>query len=376
MKIGINLLSVVPGDVGGAEIYINNLIENIIRLDKTNQYFLFATQNNFSNYKYKNSNVKLIITKINNQNRYKRVLYEQFIFPFKVNKYKLDYLISPTGTSPLFFNNFQNIIIIQSLHSFLYPQEIPFIRRVYLNNLIKVSCKLAKGIICVSKDCANDLLEIIKINELKVQVILEGVDLSFFIKNKDLDFYKKYNLIDQKYIFSPISLLPYKNWNRLIKAFKLFKEKNKSFKLVIAGSDWFGGKYNLTKLIRDLNLEKDVLYLGLIPFNEIPSLYHHAKMVIYPSLKETFGLPVLEAMVCDVPVIASNTSSIPEVAGDAALLINPLKTDEISKAMNNLVKSNELAKILILKGRENIKRFDWKICAKKLIDYLTELNKK
>ena len=167
------------------------------------------------------------------------------------------------------------------------------------------------------------------------------------------------------------TLQPRKNLVRAIEAFGLLK-RDSTLKFVIAGKK--GWLYDeIFEKVKELNLENEVIFTGYVPDEDLPELYKNAKAFIFVSLYEGFGLPVLEAMSYGIPVLTSNTSSLPEVAGDAALLVDPENTEEIAKGMERLLTDEKLRQQLISKGKEQIKKFSWEKAAKETLQVLEEV---
>lgn len=363
MRIAINTLSVVPNEVGGTETYLSNLLENIIKIDRQNIFYLIVSKNNKSLFNYNSKNVHYIDCTFDNISRIKRILWEQMILPVQLKMANIDILISP-GNTGLFFPPSKTITIIQSMHYYIYPEIFPIVKRKYLQYIVKYSCNRADIVISVSINNKKDIIQYTKISPDKIKIIYEGVNyLKFFkpinpVKLKNI--LEKYK-INTQYIFAPISLYKYKNYNTTIKAYKKFKENiNSNIKLVISGVDPHQNKADMQKLIIELNLEDDVYYLGYIPHEEIRYFFKGADLTIYFSSYESFGLPVLEAMASGSPVICSNQSSLPEVVGDAGILVDPHDIDEMANAIYMVLTNNNLKQELIEKGLDRAKQFSWK----------------
>jgi glycosyltransferase involved in cell wall biosynthesis len=211
------------------------------------------------------------------------------------------------------------------------------------------------------------MIKELKTDPDKIEVVHGAVD-SLFKPAKDagaIEKIKKIYNISDKYILSVGRLDPRKNILRLIEAFKIFK-KNKDFthKLVIVGKkDYLSSA--IEKAIKEM--PDQIIMAGYVPDESLAVLYSRAEVFVYPSLFEGFGLPVLEAMACGCPVISSNTSSIPEVSGGAALLIDPYKVEEIAAAINKVVLDDRLREEMILKGLKRAEFFKWGFSAGKLL---------
>ncbi|MDO8573890.1 MAG: glycosyltransferase family 1 protein, partial [Candidatus Daviesbacteria bacterium] len=224
--------------------------------------------------------------------------------------------------------------------------------------------------IAVSKATKLDLIKKIKINPEKVTVAYEGYNKDKFKKDPEVNSLKGY------YLFVG-TVQPRKNLERVIKAVAKIKNKN----LIIVGSrGWLSDK--IYQLPKELGIEDRVKFLGHVPDEELPPLYSNAEALLFPSLFEGFGLPILEAQACGCPVITSNISSMPEVAGKGAIYVDPYSVDDIVKGMQRLPARHRYAQALageqavgyrqklIKKGFENVKRFSWEKCARETLKVL------
>lgn len=369
MKIAINTLAIIPGKVGGTEIFLVNLIKNLVRIDKENRYLILVTKNNkriFSNYP---ENVELLEFNFNNNSRVIRIFFEQVILPSKLKKEKVGLFIAPNNTG-LIYCPCKILLIVHDLIYFIYPKYYSFLRRNYLQKFVKYSCKKANKIVAVSQSTKNDIVRYTGVKESKIKLIYEGVELKRFanIKKEEAKQFiiKEYGIKD--YIFSPTSLYPHKNNHILIRAFaELKKQKKIPHKLIITGGDPFKRAGWLKDLIRNYNLENEVFYLGRIFDKHIPLFYRAADLTVYLSSYEGFGLPVLEAMASGCPVLSSNRGSLPEIVGEAGIVVDPTNIEQITHRMYELLTNKTLRKEYVIKGLIRAKQFSWKNCANEFI---------
>ena len=181
---------------------------------------------------------------------------------------------------------------------------------------------------------------------------------------------QKYNL-DFPFILFVGVLQPRKNIPTLIKAYYKLKKEGIKDKLVITGGK--GWQYKeIFETVERLNLQKEVIFTGHIPDDDLPKLYNAADLFAFPSLYEGFGIPPLEAMACGIPVITSNTGSLPEVVGDAGIMVDPYDIDGLAKAMYEVLNNEGLKEEMVKKGLERAKMFSWKKCAKEVLDVYEE----
>jgi len=220
--------------------------------------------------------------------------------------------------------------------------------------------KFMDAIIMVSNDLKRRLVQHLKVSETKIRVVHEGVS-SKYMPIKNVSHIKEKYHISRPFIFHVSHLRAKKNPQTLLKAFTQLIEKNFNLELVIAGARWTNK--HVRSMIEKSGLVSNIKILGYVPEEDLICLYNAAELFIFPSLHETFGFPVLEAMACGTPVVTSNAYSIPEIAGDAAILCDPLDYHEFADAMERTLKDRELRKEMIMKGLKNVKRFSWEKCA-------------
>jgi len=232
---------------------------------------------------------------------------------------------------------------------------------------------LADQIIAISNSTKQDLIRYFQVPEEKITVTHLAADECFqpLPFDKVQVFREKYGL-DFPFILYVGTLEPRKNLPTLIKAFYYLKKKNIHHKLVIAGGK--GWKYDpIFQTISDLNLIKDIHFTGYVPKEDLPLLYNAADAFVYPSLYEGFGLPPLEAMACGCPVITSNTSSLPEVVGDAGIMINPCDYDKLAEAIDNIISDTDLKIQFSKMGQVRAAQFSWNKCAEETLKIYNDL---
>ena len=288
--------------------------------------------------------------------------------PFAIKKSKIDILHLPVPTLnqiiPAFLNrNTKQVMTVHDVAPHLFP-EMYTKKAVYSFDLsIKISKKIVNQYIVISKNTKNDLIKYYGIPEELISVIYLGKNSHFFpAKNKAeirSNLAKKLNLpIEEPYILSVGTLEPRKNIPGLLKAYSWLKKDGLKTKMVIVGMK--GWKYNpIFDLIKTLDLENDVIFPGYVTDEDIQSFYQGAEIFVFPSFYEGFGFPPLEAMACGIPVVVSNSSSIPEVVGKAGIQINPNSTTELASAMESLLKSKERQIYFSEEGIKQAALFSW-----------------
>ena len=231
----------------------------------------------------------------------------------------------------------------------------------------KYAAERSDLILTISESAKSDIVKHFNVDEKKIEIVTPGIDLEKYLHNYtdiELENVRKKYKLPENYILYLGTIEPRKNIERTIKAFiKYKKEVKDDLKFVIVGGK--GWKYdNIMKLIESMGT--DIILTGYIDEEDKIPIYKLAQLFAFPSLYEGFGMPVLEAMAAGVPVVTSNVSSLPEVAGDAAILVDPLNEDEIFEAYKKILSDKKLQLEMIEKGLEQAKKFEWKESAKVL----------
>lgn len=382
MNIVIDVRPLMGGKWSGVETYIYYLIKYISKLDASNNYILFANAKADQTKHipdFGRENIQIIQTHIPNKILNLGLLV--FKYP-KLDKFleqklhkKIDIFIFP-DLRPYALS--KKTLSIQTVHDLCFehfPRFFSLKSRIWFKLLQpKKLINKANKIIAVSTSTKEDLIKTYKIQKQKIQVIYEGIDQQFSSKMTDLawiNIKNKYRLPENYFLFLS-TLEPRKNLKNLLLAFGKYKIKNiNETKLVLVGKE----QPNIFSKLQ-IPISKDVIQTGFIAEEEKPYFYQHSKALVYPSFFEGFGLPLLEAMKCGTPIITSNSSSMPEIAGKAALYINPNDINTILSALEKIDNINERRK-LIESSREQIKKFNWEECAKLTLQLIqSELPKK
>lgn len=377
MRIGINTLAINRQDFGGAERYLYFLLCNMAKIDQENEYFVFVSPQNQDRFTINQKNFKTIVCPINLNSRVKRILYEQSSLPKFLKKYKIDVFHAPQNVIP-FGITCKCVLTIQYMFSFMMPKDHPpFYRRWYLNTLTKLSARRANKVISVSYDNKRQIIRYLGIKESKVSAIHHGLDNAFY-PVKDLNIIKackdKYG-ISSDYILCVANNVLNKNLEGVIKAFRYLKQHYTiPHLLVIAGSVGFSQERKAW-LREIINKYPDIIHTGYVDSVELRNLYSGASVFAFPSYYESFGIPLLEAMACGVPIVTSNVFAMPEVVADAGLKINPYDFKEIGDAIYTLLTNPTLREDFIRRGFERVKKFSWETAAKETLKVFEEVYK-
>jgi glycosyltransferase involved in cell wall biosynthesis len=366
--------SQIPKQKVGVGVYAENLLKNICKYDKKNKYFVLI-QNDEALEGVPHFESMTFIRLPNKIFRIFafRLLMEQFYIPFLVLRKNINLVHSLHYSFPLFTFKAKKVVTIHDLTFFLYPELHEPFKRFYFRFFIRLSVYLCDKIICVSESTKKDLVSRFSRSSNKIEVIPLGNDNRFCVnldRNEIVRVKKKHN-ISNEYILFIGTLEPRKNIINLIHAFYKIHKIEKKYQLVIVGKKgWYF--QSIFDLVTKYNLSDSIIFTGFIDEEEKPFIISGAKIFVYPSIYEGFGIPVLESIACGVPTITSNISSLPEVVGDAALLIDPLDETSIFQAINELLNNTALRNDLITKSLTQAKKFSWENTTLKTINrYLT-----
>jgi glycosyltransferase involved in cell wall biosynthesis len=282
-------------------------------------------------------------------------------------------LHAPDFTLPPTRHGTRTILTVHDLSFVREPDTFTGSLRAYLNSVVPRSIQRADLILADSEATRQDIIDIYHTPEAKIRVLYSGVDDHFYPVH-DLtvlsQMREKYRIGSGPYILSVGTVQPRKNYARLIEAFHRLNMPD--MKLIIAGGKgWLDAP--LYTRVAELHLQDRVQFLGFTPDEDLPALYSAARMFAYPALYEGFGLPPLEAMACGVPVLASNRSSLPEVVGTAAVIVEPLDIDAIVNGLRQILEDNSLRKILINRSQLQVQKFNWQNAARKLRETYEEV---
>ncbi|MCK5681226.1 glycosyltransferase family 4 protein [bacterium] len=270
------------------------------------------------------------------------------------------------------------IPVVATLHDAVQLNSLEWVRdqaRAYKNWVLRAAALRADLVIAISEAAVPDLVEAYGIDQAKIRVIHNGISqewLESLAKNHIEQILKKYGLT-RNYILFVGTFQPRKNLGRILSAYEaLPSDFRREFSLVLVGQE--GWKVdNEVAQIRSLEVRGECCWLKNVPSGDLKALYQGASLFLFPSLLEGFGIPVLEAFASRVPVITSNITALPEVAGDAALLVDPYNVDEITYGIERVLVDTKLRSQLIDKGCERAKELSWQRSAEKTIEVYKEL---
>jgi len=294
-----------------------------------------------------------------------KFLWSQIFLPLRLLKKRgINVFFSPAHYGPRFLK-IPLVVTIHDLSYIFYPNEFLKKDLLQLTNWTKYSVKKAKKIIAVSNSTKKDLVNVYNLPEDKIEVVYNGYEKFNRVKSSNF----KGKQISKPYILYVGTLQPRKNISILLQAYYKFNQIYPEYELVIAGKKGWMYKQIFEKAA-DLGLEDKVFFTDYITDFQLCYLYKNALCLVMPSLYEGFGIPLLEAMSFDCPVLSSFASSLPEIGGEACFYFDPNNVNELVEKMLKLKNSPEYRKELIKKGRERVKHFSWQKCAKQTLSII------
>ena len=350
-RLGVNALYLIPGGVGGTEIYLRRLLAALASIDRENEYFVFTNRETGPDLVPRQPNFHCKPQAVRASFRPARILWEQTVMAAEAAR--LDVLFNPGFTSPV-LAPCPCVTVFHDLQHANHPEYFRWFELPFWKLLLWASAHRARRLIAVSQATRADLVRVYGLPADRIDVVFHGVEPEFF----ELDRSRT-----EPYVLCVSTLHPHKNLDRLIRAYARHK---RDWRLVIAGMRGFFAEA-LDQLIRELGVVDSVELTGWIPREELLQLYGRAQAFVYPSTFEGFGMPVLEAMAAGIPVACSEIPPLREVAGDAALFFDPLSEDEIAGALDRITTDAGLRARLTEAGPERARGFTWERAARETL---------
>jgi glycosyltransferase involved in cell wall biosynthesis len=366
LRIGIDIHS-LGGQQGGNETYYQELVRNLITLPCPHKWVLYYTHAVARQRISTNGHARM--ERLRPRHPLLRI---PLTLPWRTREDELDVFHAQHITPP--FLRCKTVTTIPDLAYEHFPQSFPWHQRTWLKQLVRGSAIRADHIITVSEYSKQDIVRTYGVREEKITVTYEGAGQEFRPLDRDQareELAHKYG-IEGDFVLYLGRLQGRKNLARVVEAYQQVRRAGFPHKLVLAGKRDSLFEPVLAR-IQELHLEKDVLLPGYLPAEDLPLFFNAAEVFVYPSFYEGFGLPVVEAMACGVPVITSRGSSLEEVAGDAALLVDPLSEASIAGALLQLLEDPALRLRLRQAGLERSQRFSFEKTARQTMDVYERL---
>ncbi len=354
MKLALDLTALCRRHTG-MEYYALNLSRALLETDGKDEFHLFFRRGIHPELKPFADRAVLHLSPFDHQ-----VAAEQAWIPYMERKLNADLIHFP-AFPPGFFSKTPKVATIFDSTLWRRTERLSWKAKTYFAPLAGRALKNSKKILTISQNAKAEIVAAAKVPEEKIAVSYLAPDPLFekAVTEENKQAMRAKYTLPERFILSVATLEPRKNLTGLLNSFARLVEKEPEARLVLAGRlAW--GKDPVLKRISELKLEKQTRLLGYIPKEDLPALYALADFLAFPSLYEGFGLPVLEAQAVGTPVLCSNTSSLPEVAGSSAFFIDPYVEESVAEGLKKLWSNLELKRDLIQKGKENITRFSWR----------------
>lgn len=365
MKIAVNTRLLLAGRMDGIARFADETLRIITAQHPEHQFYFYFDRKYDERFIY-NSNVNPVIIYPQARHPFLFLAWFEASLPLHFIGTKPDIFLSPDGFLSL-ATNVKSIGVIHDLNFEHFPEDIPYFMRKYYSIMFPRFARKASRIATVSEYSKSDIVNTYLVDPSKIDVVYNGAGTIFKPLPAAEQQQTRINFSHgSPYFFFIGSLHPRKNLVNLFKAFDLFKQSDtKGVKLLLAGARmWWTDEIRLA--FEGMKYRVDVLFTGRVSDEDLASLMASALALTYVSYFEGFGIPILEAFHCDTPVLTSNVTSMPEVAGDAAYLTNPFSITSISEAMLKLSVDADLRQELIIAGREQRNKFSWQQTADKL----------
>lgn len=359
MRIAIDATS-MPPQPAGAAVYAIELVRAMAR-DRHDGYALYVRGNVLDDAVAGRRNWR--VERVGAGSRPARLLWEQARLPRSLATLGIDVLHSTHHTLPLAGVRCRRVVTIHDVTFLRMPQRYPLARRLYMRMLTWLSARVADTVIVPSNVVREDVRRMLRVPAEKIVTVYEAAGARFAPMDRDAAFAiaRSYG-IEPPYVLSVGSLEPGKNRARLFRAMRQLRDEGIDRQLAVVGQRAWGYEEDLA-LIDELRMADRIVLPGYVKAEDLPALYGGAEAFAFPSLYEGFGLPVLEAMACGVPVLTSRVSATAEVAGDAALLVDPQSVDEIRDGLRRLLVDRELRAECARRGIERAACFSWERAA-------------
>lgn len=365
MRIAVNTRLLLKGKLEGIGWFTYQTLEHIVRQLPEHEFYFFFDRPYDEQFVFA-PNVKPVVVHPQARHPILFYLWFEWAIPMMLRKYKIDLFLSTDGYLSL-STKVPTCLVIHDLAFEHYPEHYVTSHRLYWRHYSPLFARKATRIATVSTFSKNDIAERYGIAPANIDVVYNGAHEEYRpLTASEREAVKaKYTDGCEYFVFAG-AIHPRKNILNLLKAFAAFKKRQPTnMKLVIVGRPAW--KYDEVEILRHtMPFKEDVKWVGYMNVDELSQVIGGAYALVYASLFEGFGIPILEALQCNVPAIVSNTSSMPEVAGDAALLTDPADPEDIAQKMHMLYKDEALRARLIAKAPEQVRKFNWQGAADRL----------
>ena len=362
MRIGINALYLIPGGVGGTEIYLGSLLRALAKADTQNEYYVWTNRNTPASFLPQEVNFHAIAQPVDARNRPWRIAWEQVALPFGARRLKVDVILNPGFTAP-FLALCPQVTVFHDLQHYRHPEYFRWFDLPFWRGLLYLAAHRSRLLIAVSEATGADLHRFYRLPAGKVRVVNHGVDPVFFSLHREQ--------ASPPFLLAVSTLHPHKNLDGLLHAFAGFAAAYPEYRLVIAGLRGFHTAA-LDATCRSLGLESKVMFTGWIPREALYRLFATAQAFVYPSRFEGFGMPILEALAAGLPIACADAEPMRSIAGNAALLFPPDDYAQLARCLATLCFDHPERARLQAAGPARAREFSWDAAARATLAVLTD----
>ena len=365
LRIGVNALYLIPGGVGGTEIYLRHLLAALAEIDRANEYYVFTNLETGADLAPVQANFTTVRQRVKAACRPARIIWEQTLLPLSAAARNIDVLLNPGFTSPLICGRPQ-VTVFHDLQHKRHPEYFRWFDLPFWRTLLFCSAHLATLLIASSEATRADLENFYRLPRERIRVVPAGVAPRF----SEIAQSRRVSQ-PEPFLLTASTLHPHKNLDRLLRVFAEFRRMHTEYRLVITGVRGFDAE-RLEQHRDALGLAEAVEFTGWIDREKLYTLFEGAWASVYPSNFEGFGLPVLEALAAGVPTACSKIEPLASMAGDAALLFDPSSDAAMLEALVRVTSDEGLRAKLAAAGPERAGLFSWNTTARLTVDVLLE----
>jgi glycosyltransferase involved in cell wall biosynthesis len=358
--IGVNALYLIPGGVGGTEIYLRSLLGALALIDNENTYTIFTNRETDARIAPMQPNFQVAPQPVWASIRPLRILWEQTVLPWEVRRRGIQVLFNPGFTAP-FVRSCPNVTVFHDLQHKRHPENFRFVELIFWRILLRGAAVCSRRLIAVSKETGGDLEHFYSYPATQIQTIPHGVDAHFFEIGKIR--------MPEQMLLCVSTLHPHKNLDTLLRGFARFRVRYPEFRLTMAGLRGLHAD-ELERLREELGLSNVVEFTGWIPRDNLYDLFRRASAFIYPSRFEGFGMPVLEALAAAIPSACADVEPMKSLAGSAALKFDPSSAEDICDTMEALTQDQSVRERLHSEGPLRAAQFSWESAARETLRVL------
>lgn len=351
MHIGINALYLLPGGVGGTEIYLRSLVDALDQLDTPHRFTVF------SNLETGPLGRNPCVLPVRAASRPARLLYEQFRLPAALKRHSVDALLNPGFTAPA-FPPCPQITVFHDLQHKRHPEYFRWFDLPFWNLFLSLAIRRSRRIIAVSEATRDDLIRFYRLPASRIDVVHHGVDPACFDIGR--------SRTPGNTLLCPSTTHPHKNHPRLLRVFARLREKDPNLRLVLTGVRGFAAS-DLDREIKSLGLESSVDVRGWLPREELYEAFRVARAFVYPSTFEGFGMPPLEALAAGLPAAVSAIEPLASLCGSAACFFDPSNDEALQRALETVLYNDAERTRLTQAGPERASAFSWQRAAEQTL---------